>query len=95
MFAVIGRWSLDAEQANQQRQVLVERIVPGVKQADGFISGYWSEPSELGEAHTFIVFQRREQAESFAERVRQNAPNRESRGVRDDELIVAELMAHA
>ena len=95
MFAVIGRWSLDAEQAGKQRQVLIERIVPGVKQAHGFISGYWSEPTEQGEAHTFIVFQQREQAESFAERVRQNAPNREARGVRDNELVVAELMAHA
>ena len=95
MFAVVGRWNLDADQASRQREALIERIVPGVKLADGFVAGYWSEPSERGEAHSFIVFRAREQAEAFAERVRQNAPNREARGVSDGGLDVVAVMAHA
>ena len=38
MFVVIGRWTLDLEQASIQRQVLTERIVLGVRQAEGLVS---------------------------------------------------------
>jgi hypothetical protein len=63
MFAVVGRWKLDPEQADEQRAVLTQRIVPGVAQADGFVAGYWSEPTTDGDAHSFIVFQERDLAE--------------------------------
>jgi hypothetical protein len=75
--------------------VLTQRIVPGVAQADGFVAGYWTEPTTSGEAHSFVVFRERDLAEAFAERVRSNRPNREGRGVQDDDLAVVELMAHA
>ncbi len=95
MFAVIGRWRLDPEHAEEQREALTQRIVPGVAQAKGFVAGHWSEPATTGEAHSFIVFEERDAAEAFAERVRRNRPNPEDRGVRDDDLVVVELMAHA
>jgi hypothetical protein len=41
MFAVVGRWKLDPGHADKQREVLTQRIVPGVKAAEGFVSGYW------------------------------------------------------
>ena len=95
MFAVIGRWKLDPSQAQVQREVLTQRIVPGVRQANGFVAGYWSEPTEAGHAHTFIVFDELAAAEAFADSVRRNRHDRESRGVEGDELTVVELMAHA
>ena len=95
MFAVVGRWKLDPAQVQVQREVLTQRIVPGVRQANGFVAGYWSEPTETGHAHSFIVFDELAAAEAFAESVRRNPHDRERHGVEDGELTVVELMAHA
>jgi len=95
MFAVVGRWKLDPAQVQVQREVLTQRIVPGVRRANGFVAGYWSEPTETGHAHSFIVFDELAAAEAFAESVRRNPHDRERRGVEDGELTVVELMAHA
>ena len=69
MFAVVGRWKLDPAQVQVQREVLTQRIVPGVRRANGFVAGYWSEPTETGHAHSFIVFDELAAAEAFAESV--------------------------
>jgi hypothetical protein len=45
MFAVVGRWKMDANQTEQQQAFLTEHIVPGVSRAEGFVSGYWSRPT--------------------------------------------------
>jgi hypothetical protein len=38
MFAAIGRWRLDTSQLESQREVLTERIVPGVKGSEGLVA---------------------------------------------------------
>lgn len=81
MFAVVGRWKLDPSQMQVQREVLTQRIVPGVRHADGFVAGYWSKPTEHGYAHSFIIFDERSAAEAIAESVRRNRHNRESHGI--------------
>ena len=50
MFAVVGRWKLDPGQLDVQREVLTQRIAPGVSQAAGFVAGDWTEPTESGDA---------------------------------------------
>jgi hypothetical protein len=56
MHAVVGRWRMDQSQVEGQQEFLKARIVPRVKTASGFVSGYWSRPTAEGIAYSFIVF---------------------------------------
>lgn len=42
MYAVVGRWTLDPAQREDQKPVLMERIVPGVRQLPGLVERYWA-----------------------------------------------------
>jgi hypothetical protein len=92
MFAVIGVWEMDPSLASAQQDVL-HHIVSGVRQAPGLVKGYWTGPGESGEAHTFIVFTDRQNAEFFATDVRNNIENQARAGVRNVSLRLAEISA--
>ena len=95
MFAVAGRWTLDLDQSDEQREVL-EGIVAGVRQLPGFVRGFWSRDTTDPSLHlTFIVFEQRDQAEAFLQAVRGNAPAQASSGVAGDELRLVEVEAEA
>jgi hypothetical protein len=46
------------------REGLLGHVIPGVKQAPGFLRGTWSADREAGRGIGFIVFDTRENAES-------------------------------
>jgi quinol monooxygenase YgiN len=92
MFAVIGVWEMDPERRSMQREAL-EHLVAGVRQAPGFVTGYWLDGSDPRTSHTFIVFDDRRQAEHFADSVRANAANQAEAGVSTVSLDVAEVVA--
>lgn len=92
MHAVIGTWAKDPVLAAQQRAMLLDVIVPGVRQAPGLVKGYWAdEPG--GRSHSFIVFETEAAAEAFAASVRGNAPAQGESGVAVDELVVVAVAA--
>lgn len=95
MHAVIGRWNMDPARAAEQQAFLTERIVPRVRTAEGFVSGYWSKATAQGVAHSFIVFDDEETAAAFAESVRSDPHNRGAGGVQADELVIVEISARA
>jgi hypothetical protein len=71
MYAVVGRWTLDPAQREDQKPVLMERIVPGVRQLSGLVERYWAGDEDEGDrAFTFIVFDTLDAAESFAADIR-------------------------
>jgi hypothetical protein len=88
MHAVMVEVSIsDNEQA---RSELVERTVPAVSQAPGFVSGYWLDAGE-GRGRSIVVFESEEAANAVAERVGANAPE----SVTIENVSVHEVVAHA
>ncbi len=93
MFVVIGLWELDPDLREMRRQVL-DGIVAGVSQAPGIVKGYWAEgTADPSRSHTFIVFEDRVSAESFAADVRGNLENQARAGVTNLDLDIAEISA--
>jgi hypothetical protein len=63
--------------------------VPGVSQAPGFVTGYWTRKGNTG--LSMVMFESEDAANSVGERIRQNAPE----GVTVDDVEVREVAAHA
>jgi quinol monooxygenase YgiN len=95
MFAVAGQWTLDGSRSDQQREAL-DGIVAGVRQLPGFVRGFWSRDATDPTVHlTYVVFERRDQAESFRQAVAANAPAQAASGVSRGELRLVEVEADA
>jgi len=92
MWAVIGTWRRDPEQADRADEVLTSRIVPWVRNLPGLVKGYWAD-SEGDRSHTCIVFAERAAAEAFAADVRGNTANQAASGIEAVDLVVAEIIA--
>ncbi len=90
MHAVVVRVTVnDAEQA---QQTLQEQVVPGVKQAPGFVAGYWTRPEGGGnDGLSITIFESEEAAKQAAERVPQMVPS----AVTLESVEVREVVAHA
>jgi len=94
MYAVVGRWTLDPAQRENQKPVLMERIVPGVRQLPGLVERDWAGDEDEGDrALTFIVFDTLDAAESFAADVRGNTDAQSAGGVQNLELTVLPVTA--
>jgi hypothetical protein len=72
-------------------QMLEERIVPTVKQAPGFVSGYWTR-SEDDRGLSMIVVESEENARGLADMIRSAPPDE---GVTLESIDVREVVAQA
>ncbi|QCB56730.1 hypothetical protein E5675_21325 [Sphingopyxis sp. PAMC25046] len=61
MYAAVMRLSFEAELAPRAAAAFSDELLPRVKQADGFLGGYWLDPS-AGEGLGLILFEEEEQA---------------------------------
>jgi hypothetical protein len=95
MYAVAGRWQMDANYAEQQQAFLTECIVPNVSRAEGFVAGYWSRPGADGVAYSFVVFDEEAAAAAFAESVRRDPHDRRATGVDGHDLAIVQIAANA
>ena len=68
---------------------LREQVVPGVSQAPGFVTGYWTRKDNSG--LSMIVFESEDAANGAAERIPEMAPD----AVTLDDVEVREVAAHA
>jgi hypothetical protein len=73
------------------KRMLEERIVPTVKQAPGFVTGYWTR-SEDDRGLSMVVVESEEQARGLAEMIRSAPPDE---GVTLESIDVREVVAHA
>ena len=73
------------------RQMLEERIVPTVKQAPGFLAGYWTR-SEDDRGMSLIAVESEDAARNIAEMIRSAPPDE---GVTLDNVEVREVVANA
>ena len=68
---------------------LKENVVPGVSQAPGFVSGYWTRKDDSGVA--IVVFESEDAANAMRERVPSMVPDVVTLG----DVEVREVVAHA
>ena len=73
------------------RRMLEERIVPTVKQAPGFVAGYWTR-SEDERGLSMVVVESEENARALADMIRSAPPDD---GVTLESIDVREVVAHA
>jgi hypothetical protein len=88
MHAVVVRVTIEDREAAQR--ALTEQVVPGVKQAPGFVAGYWTAGSG-NDGLSIVVFESEEAARSAGEMVRDRVPQ----GVNVEDVEVREVVAHA
>ena len=68
---------------------LQEQVVPGVSQAPGFVSGYWTRKDNSGSS--LVVFESEDAAQAMSERVPSMVPDE----VTIENIDVREVVAHA
>jgi hypothetical protein len=86
---------MDPARRAEQLQGLHDFIVPSVRQAPGFVAGYWTLDRENNESVAFILFDSGDTASSLAENVRANAPNQVAAGIELLSIRVSEISASA
>ena len=74
-------------------EYLREQIVPTVKQAPGFVAGYWVRLEGGDEGNSVIVLESEEAARSVADRIRENIGSNPGVELRD--ITVGEVVASA
>ena len=95
MHAVVGIWTMDETQHDEQHRMLHEEIVPLVRNQPGFVSGYWMHDPETGKNHTAIIFDSRESAVGFKALVERGTRRAAQAGVTSDILMTVEIVADA
>jgi hypothetical protein len=85
--AVVVRVTLEDIEA--ARRSLLEEVVPGVSQAPGFVTGYWTRKDDSGLA--MVILESEDAAEAMRERVPSLAPD----VVTIEDIEVREVEAHA
>ena len=68
MHAVVVRVTINDEEP--ARAMLREQIVPMVKQAPGFVAGYWTRSDDGSNGQSMVVFESEEGAQGMAQGLR-------------------------
>ena len=71
--ATLATFGMDPSREVEQRQVLNEVIVPGVRKAPGFVAGHWTIDRESGESTVLLLFESALAARNMAASVKANA----------------------
>jgi hypothetical protein len=87
MFAAIAK--VDITDGEVAVTALSEQVIPGVKQAPGFVGGYWVLLDE-GHGMSVVVFETEEQARTGAPEVGGESP-----GVAFTSVTFGEVVGHA
>jgi hypothetical protein len=93
--ATVATFRMDLSRAEAQRKGLRDRIVPGVRQHPGFVSGTWMFDPDAETSLAVITFASRAAAESFRGNVRDNAANQAAVGVELVDIRLLEVEASA
>ena len=86
---------MDLSRESEQRDGLSRMIVPSVSSSPGFVAGTWTLDRELGESIVMVTFDSAENATTFAENVRANAPYQAAVGIDLLTIRIVEVSATA
>ncbi len=73
MYAVVTNVSIAPGQFAAARKALSEQVVPRVKQAPGFVKGYWTVRDDSSQGSSMTIFRTKQDADNAAAMVR-NTP---------------------
>lgn len=91
MYAVVVRVSIgDRERAEQG---LREQVIPRVRQAPGFVAGYWTRSESGNDGLSMIILESEDAARQAAERVQSDGGLAET--VTLESVEVREVVEHA
>ena len=96
MHAVVGVWDMGAGDWQEQQRALREEIVPLVREAPGFVAGYWMADRAAAKTHATIVWEDEESAlrfEGFARGPAAGQGSRDEAGVGGESTTVLEVLA--
>jgi hypothetical protein len=74
MYAVVVNVSIAPGQFSAARKALNEQVVPRVKQAPGFVRGYWTIRDDSSQGTSMTVFQTKQDADNAVTMVRNTPP---------------------
>jgi hypothetical protein len=87
MHAVVVKVTIHDQAA--ATKTLNEQVVPGVSQAPGFVTGYWTRKDNAG--LSMVIFESEEAAEGMSQRMQSIVPE----AVTLESVEVREVAAHA
>ncbi|HEV2980295.1 MAG TPA: hypothetical protein VGX51_02595 [Solirubrobacteraceae bacterium] len=87
MHAVVVKVTINDEEPAMAQ--LRDEVVPGVSQAPGFVTGYWTRKDDSG--LSMVIFDSEEAANGMSERIRSIVPD----SVTLESVEVREVAAHA
>ena len=93
--ATLARFRKDLTREAEQQERLQRMIVPGVRQAPGFVADCWTLDRDTSESVVLITFDSLEHAEALASNVRENAPHQAVVGIELVSIRVVEVSASA
>jgi hypothetical protein len=74
MYAVVVNVSIAAGQLASARKALNEQVVPRVKQAPGFVKGYWTVREDSAQGTSMAIFRTKDDADNAVTMVRNTPP---------------------
>jgi hypothetical protein len=74
MYAVFGVSEIDTSRLTEADRLLEERLIPGVKQAPGFVSGTWARSKDGKEGRSAIIFESEKAARTALEAALERFP---------------------
>ena len=89
MHAIVVKVSITDSEGAQK--ALEEQVVPRVKQAPGFVAGYWTRSDDRSNGQSMLVFESEDAARSVMEQIRANLPD----AVTLESAEVREVVANA
>ena len=93
--ATLAVFRIDLSRELEQQEGLERMIVPGVREAPGFVTGCWTLDRDAGESTVVITFDTRDHADALAVSVRANAPHQSAVGIELVSIRVVEVSASA
>jgi hypothetical protein len=92
--ATLATFRMDLSREADQREGL-QRIVPGVRDAPGFVAGCWTLDRPESESVVLVTFDSLAMAEAFARSVRDNAEQQRAVGIELVSVRVVDVSASA
>jgi hypothetical protein len=92
MFAVVVHVRIAPGQVDSSREELKNQVIPRVRQAPGFVKGYWTASADGTNGDSMVVLKTKQDADQAAGMVRNSPP---PKGVTIEKVEVREVVAEA
>jgi hypothetical protein len=92
MLAVVVHVRIASGQVDSSREALENQVIPRIRQAPGFVKGYWTASADGTNGDSVVVLKTKQEAEQLLAMVRNQPP---PPGVTIEKVEVREVIAEA